>query len=57
MMRIAFFNNKGGVGKSTAVINVAHRLSKLGKQVLVCDCDDQRNTFEFFRNGTGDDGV
>jgi len=47
MMKIAFFNNKGGVGKSTAAINVAYAMSKLGKKVLVVDCDSQMNTFRF----------
>lgn len=48
MITTAFFNNKGGVGKSTAAINVAHALTKLNKRVLVVDCDSQRNSFDFF---------
>ena len=48
MVKIAFFNNKGGVGKSTAAINVAYAMSCLGKRVLVIDCDSQMNTFRFF---------
>jgi len=48
MIKIAFFNNKGGVGKSSAVINVAHAMTRLGKSVLVADCDSQMNTFRFF---------
>jgi chromosome partitioning protein len=48
MTKIAFFNNKGGVGKSTSVINVAHAMSKRGKRVVVLDCDLQQNTFKFF---------
>ena len=51
MITSAFFNNKGGVGKSSGVINVAHALTKLGKRVLVVDCDSQRNTFRFFSDG------
>jgi len=48
MKKIAFFNNKGGVGKSTSTINVAHAMARLGKEVLVVDCDNQQNTFLFF---------
>jgi chromosome partitioning protein len=50
MYTIAFFNNKGGVGKSTAAINVAHAMSLPGKRVLVSDLDSQRNTHTFFRD-------
>jgi chromosome partitioning protein len=48
MITISFFNNKGGCGKSTAAINVAHALSRIGKHVIVCDCDNQQNTYRFF---------
>jgi chromosome partitioning protein len=48
MTKIAFFNNKGGVGKSTSAINVAHALTRINKRVLVVDCDSQQNTFRFF---------
>lgn len=50
MVKIALFNNKGGVGKSTATINIAHAMTRLGKFVLVVDCDSQQNTFSFFAN-------
>lgn len=45
---IALYNNKGGVGKSTSVINVAYCMHKAGKKVLVVDCDTQSNCFTFF---------
>jgi len=48
MVKIAMFNNKGGVGKSTSAINVAHAMTRLGKKVLVVDCDTQQNTVLFF---------
>jgi cellulose biosynthesis protein BcsQ len=44
MKSIAFFNNKGGVGKTTLSCNIAaHFATSLGKRVLVIDCDPQCN--------------
>jgi chromosome partitioning protein len=48
MKNIAFYNHKGGVGKTTSVINIAYNLQKAGKTVLVVDCDSQKNSFGFF---------
>lgn len=39
----AIINNKGGVGKTTVVCNLAHALSLQGKRVLVVDLDSQCN--------------
>lgn len=45
MKSIAFFNNKGGVGKTTLSCNIAaHFANQLNKRVLVIDCDPQCNT-------------
>ncbi len=40
---ISFFNNKGGVGKTTFLFHVSHRIAELGKTVLMVDCDSQCN--------------
>jgi chromosome partitioning protein len=43
MVNIVVASNKGGVGKSTAVINIAAVLGKAKKRVLVVDMDIQGN--------------
>ena len=43
MKAIAFFSNKGGVGKTTLVYHVAWMFHRLGKRVLVADLDPQAN--------------
>jgi cellulose biosynthesis protein BcsQ len=40
---VAFFNNKGGVGKTTLVYHLAWMLNELGKSVVVLDLDPQAN--------------
>jgi cellulose biosynthesis protein BcsQ len=44
MKVIAVYHNKGGVGKTTTVINLAAAFSKKGKRVLIIDMDSQANT-------------
>ncbi|KIS25987.1 hypothetical protein TV39_18320 [Arthrobacter sp. SPG23] len=44
MKSLAFFNNKGGVGKTTLACNMAHYLAtKFNLKTLVVDCDPQCN--------------
>ncbi|MDM8561209.1 AAA family ATPase [Candidatus Parabeggiatoa sp. HSG14] len=43
MKIIAVYHNKGGVGKTTTVVNLAATFSKMGKRVLVIDLDSQAN--------------
>ena len=40
---ITFLQRKGGTGKSTAALNLAHVLAILGYRVLLIDIDDQQN--------------
>jgi cellulose biosynthesis protein BcsQ len=41
--RIASYNHKGGVGKTTLTVNIAQALANLGRRVLLVDSDPQCN--------------
>ena len=48
MKTIAFFNNKGGVGKTTLVYHIARMMAELGHRVLAADMDPQANLTSMF---------
>lgn len=47
---LTFFNNKGGVGKTSLVYHLAWMLSDSGYHVLACDLDPQANLTAAFLN-------
>ncbi|MCL2347711.1 MAG: ParA family protein [Planctomycetaceae bacterium] len=50
---LTFFNNKGGVGKTSLVYHLAWMFSDMGKHVLAVDLDPQMNlTAAFFEEDT-----
>ncbi len=48
MKAIAFFNNKGGVGKTTLVYHLAWMYAELGASVVAADLDPQANLSTMF---------
>jgi len=48
MRIITFFNNKGGVGKTTTVYHVAWMLSEMGIKTIAVDIDPQSNLTSMF---------
>lgn len=48
MIKIALFNHKGGVGKTTLTVNIADALVRSGKKVLLVDADPQCNLTSFY---------
>jgi len=42
--KIAFINYKGGVGKTSCIVNIGASLAKRGKRVLLVDLDAQSNS-------------
>ena len=48
MKIITFFNNKGGVGKTTLVYQFTHMMAELGHKCLAVDLDPQTNLTSMF---------
>ncbi len=48
MKTIAFFNNKGRVGKTTLVYHIACMMAELGHRILAADMDPQANLTSMF---------
>ncbi len=48
MKTIAFFNNKGGVGKTSLVFHLAHMFADLGVRTVAVDLDPQANLTSMF---------
>jgi cellulose biosynthesis protein BcsQ len=46
--RVVFFNHKGGVGKTSLTVNLAHALVEAGKRVLLVDTDPQCSLSSFY---------
>ena len=45
---VSCFCKKGGVGKTTFLVYLAHYYATLGKTVLVLSADDQNSVFRIF---------
>ncbi len=45
---LTFFNNKGGVGKTSLVFHLAWMLSAMGRRVVAVDLDPQANLTSAF---------
>ena len=45
---LTFFNNKGGVGKTSLVYHMAWMFSEMGKRIVAIDLDPQANLTSAF---------
>ena len=52
MTTVAFFNNKGGVGKTSLVYHLAWMLGERGRRVIAADLDPQANLTGMFLDET-----
>lgn len=50
-MKILCTHNNGGVGKTTLAVHIAGLLLEQGSDVLMLDCDDQADFWQFFSRG------
>lgn len=54
---ITVFNQKGGVGKTTTVVNFSHALAKRKQKILVVDMDPQANASSCFGSENGEKNI
>lgn len=57
MKKIALFNHKGGVGKTTLTVNIADAFVNGGKRVLLVDADPQCNLTSFYLEESALEGM
>jgi chromosome partitioning protein len=57
VITLAFFNNKGGVGKTTLVYHVACMLAEMGVKTLAVDLDPQANLTSAFLDESALEGL
>lgn len=55
-VRLTLYNHKGGVGKTTLLVNIASALASLGKRVLLVDADPQCNLTSYLVDSDVVDG-
>ncbi len=46
---LGIYSNKGGVGKTTAAVNLSFLAAEAGLKTLVCDLDPQSSASYYFR--------
>ncbi|UCH22842.1 MAG: AAA family ATPase [Deltaproteobacteria bacterium] len=49
MTTLALYSNKGGVGKTTAAVNLSYLAAQSGAKTLICDLDPQSSATYYFR--------
>ena len=49
MTILAIYSNKGGVGKTTAAVNLSYLAAQAGAKTLICDLDPQASATYYFR--------
>ena len=49
MTTLALYSNKGGVGKTTAAVNLSYLAAQAGAKTLICDLDSQSSATYYFR--------